>query len=116
MIRSPRCSSRTTASGRWRSALSVGRTHAVMAASLLCSKAAMTSPRSRGASRRPCGCWTGHPNPQALRYWWSGIGASEMSEYHLRQATHADYDFLHWLHVAAMKEAIAQTWGWDDAF
>jgi ribosomal protein S18 acetylase RimI-like enzyme len=37
-----------------------------------------------------------------------------MPEYRLRQATHADYDFLYRLHVAAMKEVVAQVWGWDD--
>lgn len=35
--------------------------------------------------------------------------------YTLRPATAEDYAFLYDLHVAAMKEYVAQTWGWDDA-
>lgn len=34
----------------------------------------------------------------------------------LRQTTQADRDFLWWLHVAAMKPYVEQTWGWDDAW
>lgn len=34
----------------------------------------------------------------------------------LRQATEADYDFLYRLHVVAMKDLVAQIWGWDDAW
>jgi ribosomal protein S18 acetylase RimI-like enzyme len=39
-----------------------------------------------------------------------------MMDYRLRQATRADHDFLYRLHVAAMKEIVAQVWGWDDAW
>ena len=35
--------------------------------------------------------------------------------YTLRPATAEDYAFLYDLHVATMKEYVAQTWGWDDA-
>ncbi len=38
----------------------------------------------------------------------------EAPVFRLRQATHDDYDFLYRLHVAAMKEVVAQVWGWDD--
>ncbi|HEY8599699.1 MAG TPA: GNAT family N-acetyltransferase [Thermomicrobiales bacterium] len=33
----------------------------------------------------------------------------------LRPVTAEDYSFLYDLHVAAMKEYVAQTWGWDEA-
>ena len=33
-----------------------------------------------------------------------------------RPATVADYDFLYGLHKAAMKTAVSQTWGWDEAW
>lgn len=33
-----------------------------------------------------------------------------------RPATADDYAFLYALHVAAMKEYVARTWGWDDAW
>ena len=33
----------------------------------------------------------------------------------LRTATRGDYDFLFTLHIAAMKEYVDKTWGWDDA-
>ncbi len=36
-------------------------------------------------------------------------------KYRLRAATGEDGDFLYRLHVATMKEYVAQTWGWDDA-
>jgi ribosomal protein S18 acetylase RimI-like enzyme len=36
--------------------------------------------------------------------------------YSLRPATADDYPFLYDLHVAAMKDYVARTWGWDDAF
>jgi len=35
--------------------------------------------------------------------------------YTLRPATAEDYPFLYDLHVATMKEYVAQTWGWDNA-
>lgn len=35
---------------------------------------------------------------------------------YLRPATDADYDVLYALHVAAMRDAVDATWGWDDAF
>jgi ribosomal protein S18 acetylase RimI-like enzyme len=35
--------------------------------------------------------------------------------YSLRPATADDFPFLYDLHVAAMKDYVAQTWGWDDA-
>lgn len=35
--------------------------------------------------------------------------------YSLRPATADDYAFLYTLRVAAMKEYVAQTWGWDGA-
>lgn len=35
--------------------------------------------------------------------------------YRLRPATAGDFAFLHALHVATLKEYVAQTWGWDDA-
>ena len=34
--------------------------------------------------------------------------------YSLRQATHDDYDFLYQLHVAAMREYVEATWGWQE--
>lgn len=37
-------------------------------------------------------------------------------EYRLRPATAADYDFLFRLHVATIREVVAATWGWDEAF
>ena len=36
--------------------------------------------------------------------------------YSLRPATETDYAFLYALHVATLKEYVAQTWGWDEAF
>jgi ribosomal protein S18 acetylase RimI-like enzyme len=33
-----------------------------------------------------------------------------------RPAIVADYDFLYGLHKAAMKTAVCQTWGWDEAW
>ena len=33
-----------------------------------------------------------------------------------RPATLHDYDFLYALHRAAMKESVARTWGWDEAW
>lgn len=36
------------------------------------------------------------------------------SPYGLRPATAADYDFLYQLKVAALKEYVAATWGWDE--
>lgn len=36
--------------------------------------------------------------------------------YTLRPATPADAAFLYDLHVAAMREVIAATWGWDEAW
>ena len=33
-----------------------------------------------------------------------------------RPAEESDIDFLYALHVATMKEYVAKTWGWDDAF
>ncbi|HEY8291619.1 MAG TPA: GNAT family N-acetyltransferase, partial [Thermomicrobiales bacterium] len=39
-----------------------------------------------------------------------------MPEYQVRQATDADDDFLYRLHVAAMRDLVAQVWGWDDAW
>jgi hypothetical protein len=38
------------------------------------------------------------------------------SPYQLRPATAADYDFLYQLKVAALKEYVAATWGWDEAY
>jgi len=35
--------------------------------------------------------------------------------YQLRPATAGDFAFLQTLHVATLKEYVAQTWGWDDA-
>ncbi len=37
---------------------------------------------------------------------------------HIRQATNADADFLHRLHVAAMRDFVARVWGWgwDDVW
>ena len=35
--------------------------------------------------------------------------------YQLRSATDKDYDFFYRLQVAAMKEYVTQTYGWDDA-
>ena len=37
-------------------------------------------------------------------------------EYALRQAVDADYDFLYQLKVACLKEYVAATWGWDEAY
>ena len=34
----------------------------------------------------------------------------------LRPAVADDFEFLWWLHQAAMREYVDQTWGWDDAF
>ncbi len=34
----------------------------------------------------------------------------------LRPATADDYEFLYRLHVATMKETVAQIWGWHDGF
>jgi ribosomal protein S18 acetylase RimI-like enzyme len=34
--------------------------------------------------------------------------------YSLRQATQDDYDFLYQLHVAAMREYVEATWGWQE--
>lgn len=34
--------------------------------------------------------------------------------YTLRQATAHDYDFLYQLHVAAMREYVEATWGWQE--
>ncbi len=39
-----------------------------------------------------------------------------MADYSLRPATVKDYTFLRSLHVATMKDYVAQTWGWDEAF
>lgn len=39
-----------------------------------------------------------------------------MSDYILRPATADDYDELWRLHVAAMREYVAATWGWDERF
>src|SRR5690554_1984651 len=36
--------------------------------------------------------------------------------YKLRQATEADHDFLYQLHIAAIRDAVEATWGWDEAF
>lgn len=36
--------------------------------------------------------------------------------YRLRTATSEDLAFLYRLHVATMKDYVAQTWGWDDDF
>ena len=36
--------------------------------------------------------------------------------YTLRQVTEEDYDYLYALHVAAIREAVTATWGWDEAF
>lgn len=35
--------------------------------------------------------------------------------YQLRPATDNDYDFFYRLQIAAMKEYVIQTYGWDDA-
>ena len=35
--------------------------------------------------------------------------------YSLRQATEADHAFLYALHAATIRDAVAATWGWDDA-
>jgi ribosomal protein S18 acetylase RimI-like enzyme len=35
---------------------------------------------------------------------------------HLRTATSEDFDFLYCLHRTALKEYVAQTWGWDEAW
>jgi ribosomal protein S18 acetylase RimI-like enzyme len=37
-------------------------------------------------------------------------------EHQLRPATASDRDFLYGLHCATMREAIAQTWGWDETW
>jgi len=34
--------------------------------------------------------------------------------YSLRQVTHDDYTFLYQLHVAAMREYVEATWGWEE--
>jgi hypothetical protein len=34
--------------------------------------------------------------------------------YELRQATPADYDFLHDLHMATMEPDVTPVWGWDE--
>jgi GNAT superfamily N-acetyltransferase len=34
--------------------------------------------------------------------------------YTLRQATESDYALLYHLHIATMKDYVAQTWGWDE--
>jgi ribosomal protein S18 acetylase RimI-like enzyme len=34
--------------------------------------------------------------------------------YSLRQATNNDFDFLYQLHVAAMREYVEATWGWQE--
>jgi len=39
----------------------------------------------------------------------------ERVRYQLRSATDEDYDFFYRLQVAAMKEYVTQTYGWDDA-
>ena len=36
--------------------------------------------------------------------------------YTLRRATGADAAFIYHLHRAAMRDYVAQTWGWDEAF
>lgn len=36
--------------------------------------------------------------------------------YSLRPATEADYEFLYRLHVAAMGEYVAATWGWEESW
>lgn len=36
--------------------------------------------------------------------------------YTLRPATQTDHDFLYRLHIAAIREAVEATWGWDEAF
>jgi ribosomal protein S18 acetylase RimI-like enzyme len=41
------------------------------------------------------------------------LGASPA--YTLRPATAEDFPFLYDLHVATMKDYVAQTWGWDEA-
>lgn len=43
------------------------------------------------------------------------MAARQATQYTLRQATATDYDFLWRLHIAAMREYVAQTWGWDEA-
>lgn len=35
---------------------------------------------------------------------------------HLRPASELDWEFLFTLHCATMREVIARTWGWDDAW
>jgi ribosomal protein S18 acetylase RimI-like enzyme len=37
-------------------------------------------------------------------------------KYTLRPATSNDYDFLYELKVACLKEYVAATWGWDEAY
>jgi ribosomal protein S18 acetylase RimI-like enzyme len=39
-----------------------------------------------------------------------------MNNIELRPATADDFDFLYRLHRAALKEYIAQTWGWDEGW
>ncbi len=39
-----------------------------------------------------------------------------MRPFTLRPAAHADRGFLYRLHVAAMKDVVAQVWGWDEAW
>jgi len=38
------------------------------------------------------------------------------TQFGFRQAQDKDVDFLYALHVAAMKDYVDKTWGWDDAF
>jgi ribosomal protein S18 acetylase RimI-like enzyme len=40
----------------------------------------------------------------------------ERSPYRLRPATAADYEFLYQLKVACLKEYVAATWRWDEAY
>lgn len=37
-------------------------------------------------------------------------------DFELRPATDRDRDFLYALHRAAMRESVARTWGWDEAW
>ena len=39
-----------------------------------------------------------------------------MVDFRLRPAAEEDYDFLYRLHRATMKDIVAQTWGWDEAW
>lgn len=36
--------------------------------------------------------------------------------YTLRPAAQTDHDFLYQLHIAAIRDAVEATWGWDEAF